>query len=96
MTQSVNSYSLSECYRQLASIFESLEKANYKAGVDFGTNPEANGWFLSPIAVKYLEKKHHPEFLFIRYNQHFTCKRETWIGETDQGIDIWIKPKKKQ
>ncbi|MHC5763075.1 hypothetical protein [Nostoc sp.] len=52
---------LSEAYRQLSGLFESLEKARFELDKDFGVNAlDCSGWYISPPAVIFLEKRLNP------------------------------------
>jgi hypothetical protein len=82
---------ISPAYHQLAKIFEALENAKFKPDDDFGANvTSAFGWFLSPKAVEYLEKKYQPEWLNLKYNSQFIWRFEKWEGYDSNGVDIQL------
>ncbi|OKH16825.1 hypothetical protein FACHB389_35260 [Nostoc calcicola FACHB-389] len=80
---------LSEAYHQLAGVFEALEKARFELDKDFGVNAlDCSGWYLSPSAVVYLEKRLDPNWSAIKYNQRFRWKTEIWDGFSNKGVSL--------
>lgn len=80
---------ISPVYLQLGKIFEVLEDARFTADKDFGASPvQPYCWYLSPAAVKFLNKRNTPEWLFLKYNSQIDCKPEKWQGCADQGMLI--------
>ena len=83
---------LSETYRQLYRLFESLESANFTAGTDFGENlTGCFQWFVSPIAVIYLEKRGYDFWNNLKQNQKVIFRLEPWEGFTTQAANISLK-----
>lgn len=79
----------SEGYFQLAGVFESLEKTGFKANREFG--PNITGcfrWYLSPIALNFLEKNAIPQWEALKNNKLFNCVPEDWDGHNGKGMDI--------
>lgn len=83
---------LSETYRQLYRLFESLETANFVAGTDYGENlTGCFQWFVSPPALGYLEKQSYDFWSALKSNQKVIYRLEPWEGYKGQGANISLK-----
>lgn len=83
---------LSETYHQLSRLFESLEKAHFCAGTDFGENlTGCFQWFLSPSAVHFLEERSFDFWNNLKSNQKIIYSLENWEGHKAQGANISLK-----
>ncbi|MHC5829696.1 MAG: hypothetical protein ACYT04_80680 [Nostoc sp.] len=82
----------SETYRQLFRIFESLEKAHFVPGTDFGENlTGCFQWFISPSALVYLEIRGYDFWKSLKQNQKVLYKLEPWQGFKTEGANISLK-----
>lgn len=80
---------LSPGYYQLAGVFESLEKGDFESGIHFGANiAGCFRWYLSPIALKFLEENAVVQWEKLKSNSQFTCVPEHWEGYPGKGMDI--------
>lgn len=84
--------SVSAGYRQLGDVFEILENSSLEPDSDFGA--DVTGcfrWFLSPQAVKLLNKKNPSSWLFLKHNTQFTISNQIWQGIDGFGVNIQLK-----
>lgn len=80
---------ISQGYRQLAAVFEALEKSKFKADEDFGANVVGCFcWYISPAGVAFLEKIALPAWLGLKENSQFKWNFQNWDGYQGQGVDI--------
>jgi len=83
---------MSETYRQLFRLFESLENANFVPGTDFGENlTGCFQWFVSPAALGYLEKRSYDFWHSLKNNQKVIYRLESWEGYKGQAANISLK-----
>lgn len=83
---------LSETYRQLFQLFETLENASFVPGTDFGENLSGCfQWFVSPPAVIYLEKVNSDFWQALKDNPKVIFLLESWSGIKGNAASISLK-----
>ena len=84
---------LSETYEQLFKLFETLEKANFEPGIDFGENlTGCFQWFVAPGAITYLEQQESNDFWeALKQNKKVVYRLEIWPGLGGKAASISLK-----